>query len=86
MPKSVMPSAAENSKAFEEKKRKHLAVLAKTPQLKRFFPAELSNVKTVGLTRAPENIAENHDISFEAPFTLSLASHIDMLFIWCFCL
>jgi len=31
MPKSVMPSAAKNGKVFEEKKRKILAVLAKTP-------------------------------------------------------
>jgi len=40
-----------------------------------FFPAKLlsSNVKTVALTRAPENVGENHDISFEAPFTLRLA-------------
>ena len=34
----------------------------------------------MGLSRDPENVGENHDISFEAPFTLSLASHIDMLF------
>ena len=40
-----------------EKKRKNLAVLAKTPRLKRFFSATLlsSKVKTVALTRAPEN-------------------------------
>jgi len=37
MPKSVMPSGAKNGKVFEEKKRKHLAVLAKMPRLKRFF-------------------------------------------------
>jgi len=36
MPKSVMPSAAKNSKAVEEKNRKNLAVLAKSPRLKRF--------------------------------------------------
>jgi len=41
MPKSVIPSAAKNGKVFEEKKRKNLAVLAKTPRLKRFIPAEL---------------------------------------------
>jgi len=41
MPKSIMPSAAKNGKVFEEKKRKNLAVLAKTPRLKRFSPAEL---------------------------------------------
>jgi len=45
-----------------------------------------SNVKTVGLARAPENVGENHDINFEAPFTLSLASHMDILFFRCFCL
>jgi len=37
MPKSVLPSAAKNSKASKKKKRKNLAVLAKTPRLKRFF-------------------------------------------------
>jgi len=37
MPKSAMPSAAKNGKVFKEKKRKDLAVLAKTPRLKRFF-------------------------------------------------
>jgi len=39
-------------------------VLAKTPRLKRFFfSATLlsSKVKTVALTRAPENVGENHD-------------------------
>jgi len=34
----------------------------------------------VALTRAPENVGENHNISFEAPFTHRLAGHIDMLF------
>jgi len=34
----------------------------------------------VVLTRAPENVGGNHDISFEALFTLSVAGHIDMLF------
>jgi len=83
-----MPSAAKNGKVFEEKKRKNLAVLAKTPRLKRFFTATFlnSNVKTVALTRAPENIGGNHDIRFEAPFTLRLAGHINMLFFRCFCL
>jgi len=47
-----------------------------------FYLATL--VKTVALTRAPENVGENHDIRFEAPFTLSLAGHIDMLFFRCF--
>jgi len=41
MLKSVMPSAAKIGKVFEEKKRKNLAMLAKTRRLKRFFPAEL---------------------------------------------
>ena len=86
MPKSVMPSADKNIKVSKEKKRKNLAVLAETPGLKRFFPAKLlsSNVQTVALTRAPENVAETHDISVEAPFTLRLAGHIDMLFFRCF--
>jgi len=37
MPKSATPSAAKNGKVSKEKKRKNLAVLAKTPRLKRFF-------------------------------------------------
>jgi len=37
MTKSVMPSGAKNGKVSKEKKRKNLAVLAKTPLLKRFF-------------------------------------------------
>jgi len=87
MPKSVMPSGAKNGDVSKEKKRKNVAVLAKTPQLKHFFLAKLlSNVKTAALTRAPENEGETHDISFEAPFTLTLAGHIDMLFFRCFCL
>jgi len=46
MPKFVMPSAAKNSKFSEEKKRKNLPVLTKTPRLKVFLPAKLlsSNV------------------------------------------
>jgi len=88
IPKSVMPSGAKNGKDSKEKKRKNLAVLAKTPRMKSFFSVKLSssNVKTVALTRAPENVGENHYISFEAPFTLRLADHIDMLFFRCFCL
>jgi len=88
MPKSVMPSAAKNGEVSLEKKLKNLAVLAETPRLNFFFPAKLlsSNAKTVTLTRAPENEGENHDITFEAPFTLRLAGHIDMLFFRCFCL
>jgi len=46
-----------------------------------FFSAKLlSSGKTVALTGAPENVGEDHAISFEAPFTLSLAGHIDILF------
>jgi len=37
MAKSVKPSAAKYDKVSMEKKRKNLAVLAKTPRLKRFF-------------------------------------------------
>ena len=88
MPKSVMPSTDKNAKMSKEKKRKNLVVLAETPGLKRFFPAKLlsSNVQTGALTRQHENVAETHDISFEASFTLRLAGHIDMLFFRCFCL
>jgi len=48
MPKFVMPSAATNGKVSKEKKRKNLAVFAKTVRLRRFIPAKLlsSNVKT----------------------------------------
>jgi len=68
MPKSVMQSAAANGKVSKEKKHKNLAVLAKTPRLKRFFPAKLlsSSVKTVALTRAPENIGENQAHNYGA--------------------
>jgi len=39
-----------------------------------FFSAKVlrSNVNRVALTRAPENVGENHDMRFEAPFTLRL--------------
>jgi len=39
-----------------------------------FFSAKLlrSNVNGMALTRAPENVGENHDIRFEAPFTFRL--------------
>jgi len=40
----------------------------------------------VALPRTPKNVGENYDISLEAPFTLTLAGHIDMLFFQCFCL
>jgi len=88
MPKSVMPSAAKNGKVFKEKKGNNPAVLAETPRLKCVFSAKLlsSNVKTAALARAPENVAENHDVSFEAPFSFRLAGHIDTLLFRCFCL
>ena len=81
MPKSVMPSGAK----IGEKKRKNMLTTVKHRDWN-FFPAKLlsSNVKTVALTRAPKNVGEDHDISFEASFTLSLAGHIDMLFFRCF--
>jgi len=41
MPKSLMPSGAKKRKIFKEKKRKDLAILAKTPRLNHFFPAKL---------------------------------------------
>jgi len=37
MPEFVMPLAARNGKVYKEKKRKNVAVLSKTPRLKRFF-------------------------------------------------
>ena len=54
-----------------EKKRKNLAVLAETPRLKRFFfSAKLlsSNVKTVALTRAPENCRWKSRHKFRSTF------------------
>jgi len=53
-----------------------------------FFFKKLSssNVKAVVLTRAPDNVGGNHEISFEALFKLIVAGHIDMLFFRCFCL
>jgi len=42
-----MSSAGKNGKVYKEKNCKNLGVLAKTPRLKRFFPAKFlsSNVK-----------------------------------------
>jgi len=40
----------------------------------------------VALTRALENVDENHDTSFEPHFTLRLAVRIDMLLFRRFCL
>jgi len=75
-------------KVCKDPKSKNLAVLAKTSRLNRFFSAKLSssNVEAVVLTRAPENVGGNHDISFDSLFTLRVAGHIDMLFFRCFCL
>jgi len=55
-----VPSAAKHGKVSKQQKRKNLAVLAKTPRLKHFFPAKLlsSNIKTVVLTRTPENVGQ----------------------------
>jgi len=55
-------------------------------RLKRFISAKLlsSNVKTVALTTAPENVGENHNVGFEAHFALRVAGHTDMLFFSCF--
>jgi len=82
-----MPSGAKMRKVYKEARRKNLGVLANTPQLNHFFSAKLSssNLKAVALTRAPENVGGNHNICFDAPFTLSLAGHTDMLFFRCFC-
>jgi len=43
MPKFAMPSEAKMREVSKEAKRKHLAVLAKTPRLNRFFPVILSS-------------------------------------------
>jgi len=40
MPKSVMPSGAENGKVSKEKKHTNLVVLAKTTRLKRFLSSK----------------------------------------------
>jgi len=57
----------EKHKASKKKKRKDLAVLAKTRELNRFFQQKFSssNVKSVALTRAPTNEGENQDIGLE---------------------
>jgi len=34
--------------------------------------------------RLKSTVGETHDISFEAPFALRLAGHIDILFFGCF--
>jgi len=36
-----------------------------------------SNIETVALTRAPENVGENQDKSCKAPFTLRLAGEAE---------
>ena len=83
-PKSMIPSAQQlnKRKVSKEKKRKDLAVSVQT-----LFAAGLSSgkVKAVPLTRTPENVSENHDISFEAAFTPAWPA-ILTLFFRCFCL
>jgi len=72
----------------KEKKHKNLAVLTKTGYWN-FFVSKASEQQrwnSVAFIIAPENVGENHDISFEASFTLRLAGHVDMLFLRCFCL
>ena len=89
MPNVAMPSRVKLRKVFKETKRKNLAVLAKTQRLNRFFfsaKPSSSNVEAVASTRAPENVGGNHDIGFEAPFTVSLAGHVEMLLFRCFSL
>ena len=84
MPKPLMPSGAVKS-------AKLLRKSARTWQckLKRHdwiaFSNKTCKVKAVALTRAPENEGENENISLEITFTLSLAGHIDMFFLRCFC-
>jgi len=56
MPKSVMPSAATNGTVFEETKRKNLAVLAKTPRLKRFFFSRAFKAATSKQWGSPEHL------------------------------
>ena len=76
MPKFLLPSGAKKRKISEEKKRKDLAVIAKTPQLNHFFPAKLpsSNSEAVTLTTASKNVGENQGISLETAFALDPAS------------
>jgi len=83
-----MPSGAKIRNVCKEEMRKNLAVLAESPRQNRFFFQQSFQAATLKqwLTRAPENAGGNHDIPFEALFTLSVAGHIDMLFFRCFCL
>ena len=59
MPKFLLLSGAKKRKISKEKKRKDLAVIAKTPRLNHFFPAKLpsSNFEAVTLTTASKNVA-----------------------------
>jgi len=76
-----MPSVAKMRRVCKEAKRKNLPVLAKTSRLNRFLAKfSSSNVKAVVLTRAPENLGGNHNTSFEALFTLSVAGHTTCYF------
>ena len=76
MPKFLLLSGAKKRKISKEKKRKDLAVIAKTPRLNHFFPAKLpsSNFEAVTLTTASKNVGENQGISLETAFALDPAS------------
>jgi len=57
-----MPSAGKNGEVCKEKNCNNLGVLAKTPRLKRFFPAKLlcSNVKKRSVNQgAPEHVGQS---------------------------
>jgi len=77
-----MPSGAKNGQVSKDKRRKNLAMLAQFRDWNLFFSATFlsSNVKTVALTRAPKNVGETYDISFEAPFTLRLLAILTWYF------
>ena len=76
-----MPSAAEDAEFLRRKSAKIWQCWLKRRDWI-VFSSELlnSNVEAVALTKAHENVGANHDISFEAPYTHSLAGHIDVLF------
>jgi len=72
MPKSVMRSGAKNGKVSKEKCARIWQGQLKRRDGNVCFSAKplSSNLETVALTRAPENVGENHDINFEARLTL----------------
>jgi len=57
----LIPSGAKKHRISKEKKRKDLAVIAKTLRLNHVFPAKLSssNFEAVTLTTAFKNVGEN---------------------------